>query len=163
MPKSDDDLREHRLHLVLLADVGLVSIGIAAIVADRGRRLLGFFLPGVVVDDHVRAGPAKRQRHALADAGACAGDQGLLAGQGLADRAARHDHRRQIRVIHSLGHVTRPRFGLLGLAAARLQQLRDHAGPAGLVRGAEPAPGVAVEVLVEQHVIPEVGSFCSFG
>ena len=31
-------------------------------------------------------------------------------------------------------------FGLLGLAAARLQQLRDHAGPAGLVRRADPRP-----------------------
>src|SRR6266704_7004536 len=34
-------------------------------------------------------------------------------------------------------------------------QVDDEAGPAGLVRGAEAAPGVAVEVLVErQQVVP---------
>src|SRR5262245_4002438 len=48
-------------------------------------------------------------------------------------------------------------FRLIGFAAARLQQLRDQAGPAGLVRGAHPAPAVAVEVLVEQDVVPKMG------
>ncbi len=38
-----------------------------------------------------------------------------------------------------------------------LQQLGHQAGPAGLVAGAEAAAGVAVEVLVEQEVIAEVG------
>src|SRR5918995_3958106 len=47
-------------------------------------------------------------------------------------------------------------FGLFALAAARLQQLGDRAGPAGLVRGADAAAVVAVEVFVEQHVVPEV-------
>src|SRR5262245_7018242 len=35
------------------------------------------------------------------------------------------------------------------LFAARLQQLGDQPGPAGLMRGADPTPRVAVEVLVK--------------
>ena len=37
-----------------------------------------------------------------------------------------------------------------------LQQLGDQSGPAGLVRGAEAAPGVAVEIFVEQQVVAEM-------
>ena len=36
------------------------------------------------------------------------------------------------------------------------EQLGDQAGPAGLVRRADAAAGVAVEVLVEQDVVAEV-------
>ena len=39
---------------------------------------------------------------------------------------------------------------------ARLQELGDQAGPAGLVRGAHAAAGVAVEIFVEQDVILEM-------
>jgi hypothetical protein len=38
----------------------------------------------------------------------------------------------------------------------RLQQLRDQARPAGLVRRAHAAPRVAVEILEEQQVVAEV-------
>ena len=41
-------------------------------------------------------------------------------------------------------------------ALARLQQLCDQSGPAGLVSGADAAAGVAVKILVEQDVIAEV-------
>ena len=37
-----------------------------------------------------------------------------------------------------------------------MQQLRDQSGPAGLMRGADAAAGVAVKIFVEQHVIAEV-------
>jgi hypothetical protein len=36
-----------------------------------------------------------------------------------------------------------------------LQQYCDQTGPSGLVRGADPAPGVSVEIFVEQQVIAE--------
>jgi hypothetical protein len=36
-----------------------------------------------------------------------------------------------------------------------VQQQRDEAGPAGLMRRTDATPGIAVEVLVEQHVVPE--------
>ena len=36
-----------------------------------------------------------------------------------------------------------------------LEKLRHQAGPAGLVRGADAAAGVAVEVLVEQRIVAE--------
>jgi hypothetical protein len=39
---------------------------------------------------------------------------------------------------------------------ARHEQLRDEPGPARLMGSADPAPAVAMEVLVEQHVILEV-------
>src|SRR5689334_7036868 len=42
-----------------------------------------------------------------------------------------------------------------GSSDVRLQQQRDQAGPAGLVRGAEAAPRVAVEVFIEQDVVAE--------
>src|SRR6516225_1740434 len=41
-------------------------------------------------------------------------------------------------------------------AAAGLEQLGDQAGPAGLVRRADAAPSVAVEILVKQNVIPKL-------
>src|SRR5438034_2623149 len=40
--------------------------------------------------------------------------------------------------------------------APRLQQLGHEAGPAGLVRGADAATGVAMEVLMEEHAVLEV-------
>ena len=43
-----------------------------------------------------------------------------------------------------------------GLLPPRLQELGDEAGPAGLMRRADAAAGVAVEVLVEQQVVAEV-------
>src|SRR5216684_4412365 len=39
----------------------------------------------------------------------------------------------------------------------RLKQRRDQTGPAGLVRRAEAAPGIAVEIFVEQHMVAEAG------
>src|SRR5262249_52998521 len=42
------------------------------------------------------------------------------------------------------------------LFPARLQQLGDQRGPTGLMRRADAAPRVAVEVFVKQQVIPEV-------
>src|ERR671918_1482500 len=99
---------EHRLALVLLADVGPVGIGVAAFVADLGDHLLGRLALGGVVDHHVGAGPAERQRHALADAGAGAGDERLLPGQRIADLAVWHRHLRQ-RFIHAIfGHLGSP-------------------------------------------------------
>ena len=47
--------------------------------------------------------------------------------------------------------------GGVGLAAAGLQEFGDGPGPAGLVGRAEPAAGVAVEILVEEEVIPKMG------
>ena len=49
-----------------------------------------------------------------------------------------------------------PRTGLRGIQrAAAAQEVGDQTGPAGLVRGADARPGVAVEVLVElQQVAP---------
>src|SRR5208337_461233 len=41
-------------------------------------------------------------------------------------------------------------------ALARLQQFGDQSGPTGLMRGADAAAGVAVKILVEQHMIAEV-------
>ena len=38
----------------------------------------------------------------------------------------------------------------------RLKQLRDKSGPPGLVRRADASSGVAVKVLVKQHVVSEV-------
>src|SRR5262249_56742126 len=49
------------------------------------------------------------------------------------------------------------------LLPARLQQLGDKPGPTGLVRRADAAPRVAVEVFVEQQVIPEVRVVLVFG
>ena len=49
-----------------------------------------------------------------------------------------------------------PVRALRGIARHVRQQQRDQPGPAGLVRGADAAAGVAVEVLVEQHVVAEV-------
>src|SRR6266700_3683997 len=43
-----------------------------------------------------------------------------------------------------------------GVRIAGHQQLRDEPGPSGLVRGANTAAGVAMEVFVEQDVITEV-------
>src|SRR5262249_59435688 len=49
------------------------------------------------------------------------------------------------------------------LFPAGLQQLGDQPGPAGLVRRADAAPRVAVEVFVKQQVIPEVRVVLVFG
>src|SRR5438105_15156327 len=51
---------------------------------------------------------------------------------------------------------TRGLRGGVGLAAL-LQQLGDEASPARLVAGADPAAGVAVEILVEEHEVAPVG------
>src|SRR5438874_1030454 len=40
--------------------------------------------------------------------------------------------------------------------AVRPQEQRYQTGPAGLMRGAETAAGIAVKILIEQHVIAEV-------
>src|SRR5262249_52811237 len=45
---------------------------------------------------------------------------------------------------------------LNGLDVARLEQLGDQAGPAGLVRRPGAAAAVCVEILVEQNVVPKV-------
>src|SRR5688572_22841696 len=42
------------------------------------------------------------------------------------------------------------------LRQARLEELGDQAGPAGLVTCTDAAAGVAAEVLVEQHVVAKV-------
>src|SRR5262245_58972311 len=41
------------------------------------------------------------------------------------------------------------------MGPARLQQLGDQAGPPGLMRRPDAAPGVAVEVLVKEQVVAE--------
>src|SRR5919106_1294399 len=56
-------LGKHRLDLVLLADVSLMGVGVAALVADLGHDLLGRLALGGVVDHHVGAGPAEWHRH----------------------------------------------------------------------------------------------------
>src|SRR4051794_41675342 len=47
-------------------------------------------------------------------------------------------------------------LGTPGLGSAEREEVRDQPGPAGLVRGADAAAGVAVEVLEEEQVVPEV-------
>jgi hypothetical protein len=41
--------------------------------------------------------------------------------------------------------------------ASLLHQQRNKAGPAGLMRGTDAAPGVAVEIFVKEHVFAEGG------
>src|SRR6516164_428724 len=51
------------------------------------------------------------------------------------------------------------RYRRLGMdhpvGSAGLQQQRNQTGPAGLVRGAEAAAGVAVKIFIEQHIVAE--------
>src|SRR5580692_57464 len=60
----------------------------------------------------------------------------------ISERGFRHSRRRRL-----------PSRRLLGI---RAQQTRDERGPAGLVRGAETAAGIAVEEFVEQHIVAEM-------
>src|SRR5436190_6968066 len=46
-------------------------------------------------------------------------------------------------------------FGLCRIIT-RLEQLGDESGPTGLMRRADPAPVVAVEIFVKEHVIAKV-------
>src|SRR6516164_1702048 len=46
---------------------------------------------------------------------------------------------------------------LYGTFGTGLEQKGDQGGPSGLMRGAHAASGIAVEVLVEQYVVAEVG------
>src|SRR6516225_1819674 len=43
--------------------------------------------------------------------------------------------------------------------AGRMQQQCDQASPAGLMRGTKAAAGVAVKILIKQHIVAEVGIF----
>jgi len=47
-------------------------------------------------------------------------------------------------------------FSDTSLRVTRRQQFRHERGPAGLGRRSESAAGIAVEVLVEEHMIPEL-------
>ena len=83
-PPLRDHLGEHRLHLLLVAHVGLDGHGLPAglganVRADR----LGRLRVGDVVDDHVRAGRRERTRAAFADPGIRARDERLLIEQWL--------------------------------------------------------------------------------
>ena len=158
VPNSSIICCEHRLDLVLLGDVGLDG--------RRPRRprlgsprhdLLGRLGLADVVDDHVGAGLAEGDGHALADAGVGAGDQRLLARPASCGPRSSASRPAADPLWSSFLRIS----GVLGLrlrgrAAARLQELGDQPGPAGLVRGADAAAVVAVEVFVEQQVVAEV-------
>src|SRR5256885_12074702 len=55
-------------------------------------------------------------------------------------------------ILSCLFGFTRASLG----GVTRHEKLRRRPGPAGLVRGTDTAPGVAVEVLIEEDVVPEV-------
>src|SRR5215831_3217592 len=59
--------------------------------------------------------------------------------------------------------ISPPASGLDRVSGARLQQLCDEAGPSRLVRRADAAAGVAVEVLVEVDVVAELAVVLHLG
>ena len=62
---------------------------------------------------------------------------------------------RNLQVFRSILYL----FGLTRAnfrGVTRHEELRHQPGPAGLVRGTNPTTGVAVEVLIEEDVVPEV-------
>jgi hypothetical protein len=72
-PEMRDSGREHGLHLIFLADVGLERDGLAAHALDFVGDLVGRFRVGDVVHHDVRTGSCQPQRDRPTDAriGAC--------------------------------------------------------------------------------------------
>ena len=129
-----DHPREHRLHLVLLTDVGLMRVGDAAASPDRGNHLLGLLGLGHIVDDHSApalpsaiATPLPMPELAPVTRAFCPVRILRIAQLGITTGG-----RSSASIILSMLVVLGLR--LAGLASPRLQQLGDQAGPAGLVR-----------------------------
>ncbi|MNJ72440.1 hypothetical protein D3C81_1701960 [compost metagenome] len=77
-----DGRREQTLNLVFLGDISANGDGLPTVSNDLPGQCFGRFCLTVVVDDHCRAGSGQGFGARVADAGAGAGDQGCLSGEG---------------------------------------------------------------------------------
>ena len=120
--------------------------------ADFRGHGLGLLGLGHVVDHHVGAGPAQRQRDGAADAGVGAGDQRRLA---LQQRQVLQRRQHRLRQVHVLVVALHGRPRAFGWASAALRAwLRTSCRrPASALKAAASAPGVSSSSLVSSALV----------